>query len=248
MNKICLAISVCLGSRLVAAEPVQPIIHAPLDARTVFRLPVSSERITTVYFPGPISGLEAAFVTLDGEPPARFQCSFLPGQRYFSLRAVQPNSTANINVVWNGNVYVFEVFHAQDPTYAVVLSPPVRQPSSASTAGPSNILAVPAAPSPAPTIPATNAATGIAIPSSTRPAPGRLVTNALATPQPPAERAVPLTVYRPSYTIRPDSSSSTSTTTTRTVESVAEEKKPRRFWKRWSIPYLISFEINTSND
>ena len=90
MNKFCIALSLGLGSRLVSAEPVQPIIHAPLDAKTVFRLPVASDRITTVYFPGPISGLEAAFVTLDGEPPARFQCSFLPGQRYFSLRAIQP--------------------------------------------------------------------------------------------------------------------------------------------------------------
>lgn len=242
MNKFCIALSLGLGSRLVSAEPVQPIIHAPLDAKTVFRLPVASDRITTVYFPGPISGLEAAFVTLDGEPPARFQCSFLPGQRYFSLRAIQPNSTANINVIWNGNIYVIEAFHSQDPTYAVVLSPPLRQ-QTPSTNG----IGQPGTPPvPAPTTLATNAATRVVIPTGTRPDPARLTTNAAVTPPSPAAPTSPPPVYPPSYVITSDPAVG-STTTTRIVETTTEEKK-RRWWKRWSIPYLINFEINTSKD
>lgn len=243
MNKFCIALSLGLGSRLVAADPIQQIVHAALDARTVFKLPVASDRITTVIFPGPISGLEAAFVTLDGEPPARFQCSFLPGQKYFSLRALQPNSTANINVVWNGNVYVFEVCHSQDPTYAVILSPPLRQQSPAAN-GPGQ-PGTPAGPALTPL--ATNAATRVVIPTGTRPDPARLTTNAAVTPQSQAAGTAPPTVYRPSYVITPDPAPGPSTTTTRIMETTTEEKK-RRWWKRWSIPYLINFEINTSKD
>ena len=89
-----------------------------LNPREVVVVQVAADRLSTVSFPSPISHLEAAYVSLDAEPPSRFQLSFQPGNSFFSVRALG-NARASINVRWNGNTYVFELVPSTQPLLAL---------------------------------------------------------------------------------------------------------------------------------
>ena len=220
------------------------IVHAPLDPRTVFRLPVSVDRVTTVYFPGRISGLESMFVTADGEPPARFQCTFLPGQRYFSVRAVQTNGAANINVVWNGGVFVFELVPSPEPVYALILSAPNRfdrsgleSTTSAPAAGPPEIPVTPGAD------PSTLRATNNSVDRRWPPASGGTLRESTA-----SVRGQPVTTGGDIQEVPPDrvvTARALGVATNKVSLGISDkQEKKERWWSRWRIPYLIKITIN----
>lgn len=112
------------GAPILAAvagsPPIQDLI---LDDHTVYAVPVSGKRITTISFPGPISAIDGAFVTTDPKNPGLFQLAHTKGASYFSARALANEAATNLNVRWNGKTYVFELKESSDPWYSVVLLP-----------------------------------------------------------------------------------------------------------------------------
>lgn len=229
-------------------ETAQNIVHARLDPRTVIRLPVAVDRLTTVYFPGRISGLESAFVTPDGEPPARFQCAFLPGQRYFSVRAVQTNASANINVVWNGGVFVFELNPSTNPIYALVLSAPVRSEGSRTESTPAVGLTGPSnAPSAFRSLPlSTNRSATRSWPLvNDGPLLGAPLPGIVPVPEQPS-RIIRGTQPVPPLPITNSQVSVVATNKARPRTADKREKK-ERWWSRLRIPYLIEITINPPN-
>lgn len=91
-----------------------------LDERTVYSIPVSANRVTTISFPGPISAIDAAQVTVDGKAPAAFQIAHTKGSHFFSVRALGKRTVTNVNVRWNNKTYVIELIESDEPLYSVI--------------------------------------------------------------------------------------------------------------------------------
>ena len=98
-----------------------------LDEHTVYSVPVSATRVTTISFPSPISAIDAALVTVDGKTPGLFQVAHTKGTAFLSLRALAKDATTNLNVRWNNRTYAFELRESAEPWYSVVLKASVER-------------------------------------------------------------------------------------------------------------------------
>jgi hypothetical protein len=123
--------------RLIATFPIIiSLAHAseprvqdfPLNDHTVYSVPVSSTRVTTVSFPSPIAAIDGALLTVDGKTPGLFQIAHTKGTAYFSLRALTKDAATNLNVRWNNRTYAFELHESAEPVYSVVLQSPPDKP------------------------------------------------------------------------------------------------------------------------
>jgi hypothetical protein len=95
-----------------------------LDEHTVVTIPVSLDRVTTISFPGPISSIDAAQVTMDTKSPASFQIAHTKGATFFSVRALGRKVATNLNLRWNKKTYVLELVESPSPFYSVIFNPP----------------------------------------------------------------------------------------------------------------------------
>ena len=105
-----------------ASEP--RVQDFPLNDHTVYSIPVSAARVTTVSFPSPIAAIDGALLTVDGKTPGLFQIAHTKGTAYFSLRALAKDAATNLNVRWNNRTYAFELHESVEPLYSVVLQSP----------------------------------------------------------------------------------------------------------------------------
>ena len=96
----------------------------PLNDHTVYSIPVSAARVTTVSFPSPIAAIDGTLLTVDGKTPGLFQIAHTKGTGYFSLRALAKDAATNLNVRWNNRTYAFELHESVEPLYSVVLQSP----------------------------------------------------------------------------------------------------------------------------
>lgn len=108
-------------STFVAHATEQRVQDFILDDHTVYGVPISGARVTTISFPSPIAAIDGALVTLDGKTPGVFQVAHTKGTAYLSLRALAKDATTNLNVRWNNRTYVFELRESVEPWYSVVL-------------------------------------------------------------------------------------------------------------------------------
>src|SRR5947207_8257161 len=106
-----------------------PVQDYPLNDHTVYTVPVSATRVTTVSFPSPIAAIDGALLTLDGKTPGLFQIAHTKGTAYFSLRALAKDAATNLNVRWNNRTYAFELHESVEPVYSVVLQSLPDKPS-----------------------------------------------------------------------------------------------------------------------
>lgn len=97
----------------------QVIKQFPLDERTVYEVPISRDVPTTLMFPSPITGLEGANVSASPDAPAPVLLAHTPGRYFFSVRALEPQARAGVNVIWKNKTYVIR-FVAADQPYASV--------------------------------------------------------------------------------------------------------------------------------
>ena len=97
----------------------QVIKQFPLDERTVYEVPISREVPTTLMFPSGIMALEGANVSASPDMPAPVLLAYTPGRYFFSVRALEPNARAGVNVVWKNKTYVIR-FAVSDQPYASV--------------------------------------------------------------------------------------------------------------------------------
>jgi hypothetical protein len=106
------------------AEEFKPIKEFSLDEHMVYTIPVSGNRVTTISFPGAISAIDAAQVTVDGKAPANFQIAHTKGSHFFSVRALGKKAATNVNVRWNNKTYVLELVESDEPLYSVIFQVP----------------------------------------------------------------------------------------------------------------------------
>jgi hypothetical protein len=103
-----------------AAKNAGPIAEYRLDEQTVYTIPVSRTRVTTISFPGPISAIDAANVTSDPKVPGLFQIAHTKGSNFLSVRALVQKAATNVNIRWNKKTYVIELVESPLPLYSVI--------------------------------------------------------------------------------------------------------------------------------
>lgn len=119
------SISILLLSAAVAlAEPPEAIQHVTLDENVVITVPVATNRVTTISFPGPIAAIDAVGVTADGKTPGQFQLAHTKGSTFLSVRALARKAATNLNIRWNKHTYVFELTESDAPILALNLDDP----------------------------------------------------------------------------------------------------------------------------
>ena len=71
--------------------------------------------VTTVMFPGQIEGIAAGNVAMnevhynvDGSPACDFLMAFKPGNYYFSIRALKPEVSGTVNVIYGRQTYILK--------------------------------------------------------------------------------------------------------------------------------------------
>jgi hypothetical protein len=131
-----LTISILLAVCLAASAKDKAIQELPLDEQTVYTIPVSVNRVTTISFPGPISAIDAAQVTTDTKRTAAFQIAHTKGSSFFSVRALGKKTVTNVNVRWNKKTYVLELVESDNPLLSVIFQ---YQPDSAGVIPPAPV-------------------------------------------------------------------------------------------------------------
>lgn len=92
----------------------------PLDEQTVYEIIIAKDEVTTLTFPGAITALEGAGVTIDPQQsPAPVLLNYLEGRPYFSVRAVADTATASLNVVFKKHTYVLRLRTDKEPFRSV---------------------------------------------------------------------------------------------------------------------------------
>ncbi len=128
---------ISFGIAFAVQAGAQPFItNLVLNPRQVITVPVAVDRLSAIVFPSAISHLEGAYLSTDVDPPARFQVSFKPGNAYFSVRALNPNASAAVNVVWHRKTFVFELVASPRPLLALTLVEPVSRDVTSPNNGP----------------------------------------------------------------------------------------------------------------
>jgi hypothetical protein len=115
-----LALLFLLAIQTGFAKDASPIAEYRLDERTVYTIPVSRSRVTTISFPGPISAIDAANVTSDPKVPGLFQLAYTKGSYFLSVKALLQKATTNINIRWNKKTYAIELVESPLPLYSVI--------------------------------------------------------------------------------------------------------------------------------
>lgn len=129
-------ISLFLLSAVVARAESEAIQHTTLDENVVIGVPVATNRVTTINFPGPITAIDAVGVTADGKSPGQFQLAHTKGSTFVSVRALARKAATNLNIRWNKHTYVFELTESTTPVLALNLD----DPASAETVLPAPIV------------------------------------------------------------------------------------------------------------
>src|SRR5439155_12879386 len=109
-------ISLLLVTASVAfAEPPSLIQHITLDEQVVVTVPVATNRVTTISFPGPIAAIDATGVSADGKSQGQFQLAHTKGSSFLSVRALARKAATNLNIRWDKRTYVFELVESDTP-------------------------------------------------------------------------------------------------------------------------------------
>ncbi|MEK7781983.1 MAG: hypothetical protein AAB370_10840, partial [Verrucomicrobiota bacterium] len=127
---------VLLAATVAFAGSPEAIQRVTLDERVVVTVPVATNHVTTISFPGPIAAIDAVGVTADGKTPGQFQLAHTKGSSFVSVRALARKAATNLNIRWNKRTYVFEVVESDTPVLALNL----EDQSAAETAQPAPLV------------------------------------------------------------------------------------------------------------
>lgn len=120
-----------LSTAVLLAHADREVVRLTLDSNAVHRIAIAVDRVTTLVFPSDIAALEAAFISQQPDLTTRFALSFQPGARYFSVRALGSNASANLNIILGREIYAIELFESTQPVYVVeFVKPPLSRPAT----------------------------------------------------------------------------------------------------------------------
>ena len=112
---------ILLAAHIALAEQPEAIQRITLDERAVVTVPVATNHVTTISFPGPIAAIDAVGVTVDGKTPGQFQLAHTKGSSFVSVRALARKAATNLNIRWNKCTYVFELIESDNPVLSLNL-------------------------------------------------------------------------------------------------------------------------------
>ena len=119
--KIC-TLTLWVFTTAIALADSPAIQQVWLDDRVVVSVPVATNRVTTINFPGAITAIDGADITVDAKTPGRFQLAHTKGSAFLSVRALFPKASANLNIRWNDHTYVFELTQSDQPVLSLNLA------------------------------------------------------------------------------------------------------------------------------
>jgi hypothetical protein len=133
-----------LAATVAVAEPPQAVQRVTLDERVVVTVPVATNRVTTISFPGPIAAIDAVGVSADPKMPGQFQLAHTKGSSFLSVRAAARKAATNLNIRWNKKTYVFELVESETPVLALNLEDraPAEVAQPAPVVSPTRLLAL----------------------------------------------------------------------------------------------------------
>lgn len=133
-------VAVCLAAN-AQDKAIQNFI---LDERTVYVIPVATNRVTTISFPGAIAAMDAAQASVDPQKPAPFLIAHARGSSFFSVRAQARKALTNINIRWNNKTYVLELVESDEPLLSVTFesAPDTTGATQSAPVTPSRLLAL----------------------------------------------------------------------------------------------------------
>jgi len=112
---VTVSLAVMVLTNTVALADSSAIQQAWLDDHVVVSVPVATNHVTTINFPGPIEAIDGAGFTVDGKTPGQFQLAHAQGSAFLSVRALSPKAGGNLNIRWNEHTYVFELSVSDTP-------------------------------------------------------------------------------------------------------------------------------------
>lgn len=118
-----LVISFLIATCLIADAKDKAIQNFILDEQTIYVIPVATNRVTTISFPGAIAAMDAAQVSIDPQKPAPFLIAHARGSSFFSVRAETRKAVTNLNIRWNNKTYVLELIESDEPFLSVTFEP-----------------------------------------------------------------------------------------------------------------------------
>jgi len=132
------------AASVALAEPSDSIQRVTLDGRVVVTVPVATNRVTTISFPGPITAIDAAGVTTDAKFAGQFLLAHTKGSSFLSVRATARKAATNLNIRWNKHTYVFELVESDTPVLALNLEERAVNPTAqpAPVVSPTRLLAL----------------------------------------------------------------------------------------------------------
>lgn len=111
--------TVSLAQCIPGFEP-KAIRQFPLDEQTVYEIKIAKDEVTTLTFPGPITALEGAGITIDPQQgPAPVLLNYQEGRPYISIRATAETAAASLNVIFKKHTYVLRLRTDKDPFRSV---------------------------------------------------------------------------------------------------------------------------------
>jgi hypothetical protein len=130
-----LSFTVTVLTALVSLADSPAIQRVLLDDHAVVSVPVATNRVTTISFPGPIEAIDGAGFTVDGKTSGQFQLAHVKGSTFLSVRALTGRAAGNLNLRWNNHTYVFELSASDTPVLSLNMeSPPAPEESGAGRA------------------------------------------------------------------------------------------------------------------
>jgi hypothetical protein len=108
----------------VARADSSAIQRVLLDDYTVVSVPVATNRVTTISFPGPVEAIECAGFTVDGNTPGQFQLAHVKRSTFLSVRTLTARAAGNLNVHWNNHTYVFVLSASDPPVLSLIMESP----------------------------------------------------------------------------------------------------------------------------
>jgi hypothetical protein len=105
-----------LALKAGAYAQLHPVVRQfLLDERTIYEIPISRDAPTTLMFPSAPTAIEAANVSANPETLAPVLLAYTPGRHFFSVRALELNACAAVNVVWKNKTYVLRFIVGAEP-------------------------------------------------------------------------------------------------------------------------------------
>ena len=109
-------LSACLALSLAVIVHAAPAVKQfPLDERVIYEISISADAPTTLMFPSAPTAIEGAHVSANPETPAPVLLAYTPGRTFFSVRALEPEAHAAVNVIWKNKTYVLRFATGAEP-------------------------------------------------------------------------------------------------------------------------------------